>query len=176
MMLDKLLDFVVSSVRAEEKARQEKIDEAAKFDLSVPRPAGHYWCVKKAGELAAPCAKKAAHHRSREEHWTKRLEEAEKELREKGVSVEVYDSASQTYMNPTGSLISGAMTGAAIQNFQPRVDQRLLDSVKNCKAKMLEHRSKAENYEKLARAYRVNPEFSLKLNVEEVTYYGLGDE
>ena len=57
--------------------------------------------------------------------------------------------------------------------FQPRVDQKLMDAVKNAKAKMLEHRDKAWQYEKYARAFALSPDTRMRLSVEEVYYFGL---
>lgn len=174
-MFDKLLEFVVNSVRAEEKAKYDKLEESRNLAKNIARPVNQYWAEVDAQELIGPCKKKATTHREREKFWTTKLEEAEKELREKGVSVEVFDQNTQTYMNPMNSLLSGAITGAAFQSFQPRVDQKLLDNVKNCKNKMLEHREKVVGYEKLIRAFSFNPGYRVKLSIDDVTYYGLGE-
>lgn len=178
-MFDKLLDFVINSVREQEKAKQQKIDEerGERNDLSVPRSTNQFWAKCKAGHLIEPCKKKASHHRERERYWCKQLEEAEKELREKGISLDVYDSKSSTYVGPamicSGALFSGSVS-APHQTFQPRVDQKLLDNVKNCKNKMIEHRDKAKEYEELAVGYSYNPEFTFALGVKDIVYYGLG--
>ncbi len=172
-MFDKLLEFVVTSVKAEEKAKQDKIKEAESKDFYVPRPYNFFWAECDSGELIEPCRKKATHHREREAYWTGSLEIAEIELREKGVSVEVYDQQSQTYMNMNTHVSSGGLTGNITQNFQPRVDPKMLDNVKNCKNKMLEHREKAIQYEKLARAFSFNPAFRVRLTIDDIHYFGL---
>jgi hypothetical protein len=62
-----------------------------------------------------------------------------------------------------------------LPKFQPKVDQDMLNRVERAKNKMLEHRGKAERYEQLACAFAVNPDFTVKLSVEDITYFGLGE-
>lgn len=179
-MFDGLLKFVIDSVRAEEKAKQEKIDKEKDEinDPTVPRPTSQFWAICMAQDLILPCERKARHHRQREQYWCKQLEEAEKELKEKGIQLDVYDSRSSTYVGSVGSVCSGALLSGSIgsptQSFQPRVDQKLLDNVKNCKNKLIEHRDKAMEYERLATGYSYNPMFTFRLTVKEIEYYGLG--
>lgn len=179
MFEKELLDFIVNSVRGEEKTKQNDADrlrvERESQDFTIPRTIGAFWAVKKSGELIAPCRTKAIHHREREKYYTTRLEECEKELKEKGVSVDVYDTNTGTYLNTQNIICSGAITGGQTQQFQPRIDQKLLDAVKNAKSRMLDHRDKAVQYEKYARAFTMNPEFTVRLDVEQVTYFGLGE-
>ena len=80
-----------------------------------------------------------------------------------------------------GAIASGALGNAGFgnvqqQQFQPRIDQKLLDEVKNSKGKMLEHRGKAEQYEKYARAFKIDPERLIKLTIEDIYYFRIGDE
>lgn len=177
-MIDQLLKYVIDTATQTERAKWQKAEEERArneaYDVSIPRPYSQFWAVVQAGTLVAPCQKKAAHHRTREKFYVERLEVAEKELREKGVSMEVFDSAVGGYANTLTYLCSGSI--APTQNFQPRVDQRYLDAVKWAKAKMLEHKGKAETYEKYAVAYSFNPTFSLKLDVEAINFYGLGGQ
>lgn len=175
-MFDKLLEFVVNSVRQEEKVKQDKFEELRSRDISIPRDKADFWAEKRAGDLVEPSKKRALRHRESEKEYTTKLEEAEKELKEKGISVEVYDSVSQTYQS-YGNIVSGAFTNVppSQQNFQPRVDQKLMDAVKNAKSKMLEHREWAKTYEKYARAFALNPDFMVKLSVEDIHYFRLGD-
>ena len=171
-MFDKLLDFVINSVRAEEKAKQDKLQEQQSLDHKIARPVGQFFATMTAWSLIEPCKKKAAHHREREQAWTKKLEEAEAELREKGISLDVYDSTTGTYLN-NNMVASGLITGVANQQFQPRVDQKLMDGVRSCKQKMLDHREKAIFFEKHARAFAINPDFTVKLTIEDCHTYGL---
>lgn len=205
-MYKELIDFVANSVRAEEKNKQEWDKWRQSADLSIPRPLGEFWAARTAGDLVAPCRKKASHHREREQFYTKALEEAEVELREKGLSIEVYDPSTGTMLSHNlgslppdaiasgniniGHLASGAITLSSsfgnysnapitpsnMPKFQPKVDQDMLNRVERAKTKMLDHRGKAERYEKLARAFAVNPDFTVKLSVDDVTYFGLEDE
>jgi hypothetical protein len=163
--MKELLDFVVNAVKAEERRARESEDETKPVAPTL------FFVTVLAGILVEPSRKKAERHRERERDWIKKLEDAEKELREKGVSVEVYDQNAGTYLN-TAILASGAI-GAQTQMFQPRVDQKLLDNVKHAKAKMLEHRSKAEQYEKYARAFALDKERKVRLSVEDIHYFGL---
>ena len=166
-MTDKIFDFIVNSIRADERRRWE--GESRKLPYTV----NDFSVDRKAGELVEPAKKCGVHHREREKHYTTKLEEAEKELREKGISIEVYDQNTQTYMNPMNSMCSGAITGGVSQQFQPRIDQKLLDNVKNAKNKMLEHREKAEKFERLARAFALAPEQVLRLSVGEIDMFKL---
>ncbi len=167
-----ILDFVVNSVRAEEKRKKE--DEERSKDYMEPVSPHAFWTTVGADTLIEPSKKKAQKHREREQEWTKRLEEAEKELREKGITVDVYDSATQTYMHTNVTpVMSGAISNVGTQQFQPRVDQKLMDNVKNAKNKMMEHRNKAEQYEKYARAFAFGPDREIKLTVEDIHYFGL---
>ena len=194
MSVEAILKFVVESVKAEAARAREKEREAE--DPTRPVTPNGWWAVVEAGTLVEPARKKGTHHRSREEHYTAKLEEAEKELREKGVSVDVFDSNTGSYLSvPYGHIASGAigsgqigsigsfcsgampsLTGSLNPNqhtFQPRLDQRLLDVVKNMKNKMLDHRSKADQYEKYVRAYALDPTRKVRLTVEDVHYFGL---
>jgi hypothetical protein len=171
-MFDKLLDFVVSSVRQQEQDKFAKLNE--KWDASRPVTLSEFWADIEAGSLIPTCKKKAHHHRNREKVWIDKLAEAEKKLREEGVDLDVYDTASQTYANYSnvGHLASGAI-GSYTQQFQPRVHPVLLDACKNAKTKMLDHRTKAEGYEKWARIFSVAPERKLRLTGNDIDYFGL---
>lgn len=164
--LDDLVAFLIKNT--EEKLKQDKEDKEAK-GMSL----GGFRFPKLAKDLVEPARLRAEHHRAREKHYVEELAVAEKELREKGVSVEVFDQATSTYMNQANIIASGNIqTHSAV--FQPRIDQRLLDSVKNAKSKMLSHRSSAEQYEKYARAFACCPlGAKVDLGVEDVHYFKL---
>jgi hypothetical protein len=171
---DKLLDLIISSVRFEDKVRYDKLQEAE--DTTRPLAKDLFWVDRQAGDLIAPCKAKAERRRAAEQEWTKKLEAAETELREKGVSVELYDSAAGGYVQTQNILASGAIGtfgNASAQNFQPRVDQRLLDAVKHAKSKMLDSRAQAEKYEKYARAFACDPRRLVRLSIEDIHYFGL---
>lgn len=187
---DKMLDFIVKAVEEREQRKREKEKEAE--EGIKPLIKDFFRVDVKTGTLVDPCKTKAIKHRERETHWMKKLEVAEKELREKGISVEVFDNATGTFMN-FASVASGTLrslnetTGGALvspllnyanstQSFQPRIDQKLLDTVKNAKGKMLEHRGKKEQYEKYARAFSLDCERLIRLGVEDVTYFGLASD
>ena len=48
-----------------------------------------------------------------------------------------------------------------------------MDCVKNAKSKMMDHRTKAEGYERLARAFAINPNFTVRLTVDDINYFRL---
>jgi hypothetical protein len=169
MSIEKLLNFVVESVRRDEAYKAEKAREIEVPNRPVPPSA--FWSDVPAGRLIEPSRKNGEYHREREKWWTNKLEDAEIKLKEEGVSIQVYDSAAGTY--DYSNICSGAITGGATQNFQPRVDQKMLDNVKNAKSKMLEHRGKAEQYEKYARAFAVGPDRLIRLTVEDIHYFRL---
>lgn len=166
MSLDKLIGYALESVRAEVRKQEEK--------KSVRL--GAFSIERKAGDLIDSSKRRAQQHREREQHYTARLGEAEKELREKGVSVEVWDPSMGTldFSNviASGSITSGSITSHGTR-FQPKIDQTLLDRVKQAKTKMLDHRNKAEQYEKYARMFSCNPNGLVELSIEDVHYFRL---
>lgn len=133
--------------------------------------------LRKAGSLIEPARKVAEHHRDRERHYTQTLEIAEKKLRDEGITVEMIDQ--KTGYAYQGSICSGNIAmpgGMGAQNlpkFQPKVDQDLMGKVETAKVKMLEHREKAERFEKYARAFACAPHTEVTLNVEEVHQFRL---
>ena len=169
--VEKVFDFVVSKAKQEVYDQYQRDDELGTRKRAFAPTA--FSILKQAHELIEPCVVKALHHRSREEYYTEQLEEAEVELREKGISVEVYDQSTQSYFNP-GHICSGNITGGMTQNFQPRVDQKLLDAVKYNKSKMLEHRGKAESYEKYRSAFACGLQSWVRLTIEDIHFFGLG--
>lgn len=167
-MTDKIFEFLVNSIRQQEVEKLRQADNPR--NAITPQL---FKVDKQARELIKPCERCALHHRTRETHYIRKLEEAETKLRAEGVSVDVFDSTTGTYMNPANAICSGNVTGALTQQFQPRIDQRMLDDVKNAKAKMLEHRGKAEQYEQYLRAFRQAPQQWLRLNINDITFFRL---
>jgi hypothetical protein len=125
---------------------------------------------RQAKSLIEPARKCGAYHRSRESYYVKELEKAERELRDKGVSVEVWNPEMGAHMT-YASLTSGSMGGS--QKFEAKIDQKLLDAVTVAKTKMIEHRKKAESYEKYARAFNCAPEVKVELTVEDCDLFKL---
>jgi hypothetical protein len=173
MDISKIFDFVVEAVRKEEREKNRVREEQE--SRTRPLVPSQFWIVVQAESLVGPSKKKAIHHREREKVWIEKLQEAEKDLREKGVSIEVFDQQSQTFSNFSGSLVSGAI-GSTAQNFQPRVDQKYMDAVKNAKEKMLFHRNKAVDYERYAIAFPLDPLREIKLTICDIDYFGLEAE
>jgi len=122
--------------------------------------------------------KNAKHHREREEHYGKKLEEAEKELREKGITLE---SVVDTAGNISYNVISSGSFGAGVQStsdgqLQARIDPKLLNEVKRMKNKTIEHKDKAVKFEKYLRAFKAaSTTMVIELSVDEVTEFRLGD-
>lgn len=175
---EKILEFVVNAVTKDltTKFTKEREDYNKSIEFKDPVNASSLRVVVSAKQLIEPCKAKAKRRRESEAEWTKKLEEAEKELREKGVSVELVDHTGtiNVYQNILASgCISPGYTGQQ-QNFQPQVDQKLLGAVKTAKAKMLEKRGEAVQYEKYARAFSVAPDRPIILSVDDVSYFGLG--
>lgn len=171
-MDSKVFDFVVDAVRK---------DELRKYEDERKKDAKHYngfYAEKKAGELVESCKKQATRCREREKYYTTELEVAEKELRDKGITMQAVDpNTGFSYVN-TGNICSGAMTGVSPHNipkFQPQIDQGMLGAVERAKTKMVEHRSRAEVYEKQARAFAINPDFLVRLSVDDIYYFRLGE-
>lgn len=171
MFSDKIFDFIVNSIRSEEQNKQREIQRAN--EKTDPLPKERFWLDREAGSLVDPSKKKAEKHREREKHYISELEKAEKDLKENGVSIEAYDQANRIYVpGASGGICSGAISNV-VTNYQPRVDQRLVDNVNSAKSKMLEHRGKAEMYEKYARAFALDPKRLIRLTVEDVAYFGI---
>lgn len=153
----KVLEFIVNAVRREERDRADAV------------PTVHGLSVKKSvGELIAPTRKCVQHHRQREMYWIGKLTEAEKKLREDGVTVE-YDANGQ-YAN---SLISGSMYGPSGE-LTAKIDNQLLDVVKRAKASVLSHRTSAEGYERHLQMFLCcDPATIISLAATDVAYFRL---
>lgn len=170
MSLDKLINYVIEVARKEE--RRDKAMPLSDFKFE-----------RQAKQLIAPVKSCGIHHREREKFYTEQLEKAEKKLREEGVSVEIVDPKTGVSFGQMGSLVSGSISVSQFENytntinlpkFQPKINQDLLQSVEKAKTKMLEHRSKAERYEKLARAFACCPtDAKVELTVEDVSFFRL---
>lgn len=132
---------------------------------------------RKAIDLVDPCRKCAEYHRTREKHYVTKLEEAEKELKEKGITLEaVVDQTGNISYN---AISSGAMGLISSQqgNLTARIDPKLLDAVKQAKNKVLEHQKNATQFEKYLRTFKLAPDtLTLELSVEDIAYFRLGDE
>ena len=50
----------------------------------------------------------------------------------------------------------------------------MLNAVEHAKKKMLEHRGKAEAYERYARAYACATETVIRLSIDDINFFGLG--
>lgn len=170
-MFDKLLDFVVNAVRQEERRKAE--DKERQEDPKRPVTPWQFTIIKEAGELVSALKEKMVYHKEREQKWTLALEEAEKKLREEGISLEAFDTVAHQYQS-YGSIASGCINSntSHIQP-QPQVDQKLLGDVKHAKERMLYHRGEAEKAEKLARAYSQDPTKEIRLGVEDIHYFRL---
>lgn len=152
MSLDKLVENMIETVRNEERRNKAM-------------PLNNFKFERDAKALIEPAKNCAAHHRKREKHYMSVLDDAEKVLREKGVTIEA--------VNNSGSLASGSMYGAS-SNLQPKIDSTMLEAVKNAKSKVLEHRSAAEGYERYARAFTCCPRSTqVELRLEDVYYFRL---
>ena len=158
MALDKLIDHLISLSNSDRDSRRAT-------------PLGSLKIERTAGALRTPTQRCLEYHRGREEFYTGELEKAEKDLRENGISLDAIDQL--TGMVYQGHIASGAINSNQV-NFQPRVDQKLLDRVKRAKDKMLEHRNKAVEYEKWLRVFRCAPaDYRIELTTNEVTYFRL---
>ncbi len=156
---DKLVEFLIR--------QNQKLETA-----NDPVVLSGFRVTKKAKESIEPSRIRAEKHREREAEYTKKLEEAEKDLRENGVSVEVFDPQAGYTIPAQGCIASGAISSMQSQ-FQPRVNNEKMEKVKAFKNKMLEHRQEAEKFEKWGRAFRCNPDETIVLTVEEVHWFRL---
>src|ERR1700724_665232 len=139
--LDVLVNKVLVALDAEEKRDKPMSPSCFKF-------------TRKAKELIEPCRNNVKHHREREKHYTSTLETAEAMLRSKGISIEILDPRTGIAMGSEHSITSGgvmaygATTPGQMPKFQPKIDQELMGKVEKAKTSMLEHRGKAEQFEK----------------------------
>ena len=173
-MEKEIFDYVVNTSKAEERRRLEEAWAADKKGY----PYTQFFADLKAKDLIEPCAKLTKHHRGRQEHYTKLLEGAEKVLRETGLSMEAVDPRTGFSFVEGASLCSGAMYNPTqpsyLPKFQAKVNQELLGDVERAKTKMIDHGTKADQYEKLARAFKTNPEFVVRLSTEDIHFFRLG--
>lgn len=166
-MFDKLLDFVVTAVEQRERRKHEDAQKK-----QTPSKDGIY-AERTVGSLVTPARKQGAYHREREKFYTKELERAEAELREKGISLEAFDSFANAYQHLNMNTLCSGSFSLPSQTLQPRVDQKLLEAVKSAKDKMLSHRQRAEQYEKYARMFSVCPNEVVRLSTDDVHYFRL---
>lgn len=158
MDLNNIVQFMIQSAVNEERR-------------SLPQPVSCFKIERKAASLIDAAKKRAVHHRDREQFYTKQLELAEQALREKGITIDVFDAVG-TGMGYAGIIASGNVPSQSSQ-FQPRIDPVFMDAVKRNKAKMVDHRSFAECYEKNARAFACGPDVVVTLTTEDIYYYRL---
>lgn len=173
--LDKLISENLA-FREQEKSRKGELYQ----------PLVSFRVNKLAKDLIEPARRKAAHHRAREAFYTSELEKSEKELREKGITVEVKDPT--TGLMVAKSICSGSISAGGLEafnqygnmttpgnlpKFEPRFDSTLLSIVEKHKTKMLEHRDKTLKYDKWARAFACSPETKVELTVEDVWFFEL---
>lgn len=149
-----------------------------------PEAPAAFSVVRKAGALIQPSKTCAAHHHAREQYYTAELEKAEKKLKEEGLSIEVIDPKTGVVTGVTSGGISKSNINdftncgqlSQMPKFQPKVDVDMLAAVERNKTKMLEHRSKANQYDKYAAAFSCAPEQEVRLSIEDVHYFRLGQE
>lgn len=166
---DTIFNFILNAARAEEKDKyriKTEADNKAKDKTEATSPYG-FWTEKKAGDLLEGCFRKIKHHRERQSFYEEEFKKAEAELKEKGISIQLEDNG-----DFVGHLSSGNISSNA--SFVPKVDQVLLSAVKEKKRKVKEHNDKASQYEKFARAFSCDPERLIKLDIENITFFGLG--
>jgi hypothetical protein len=164
MGFDQLVNKLITLAIEDEKKDKAQMPSFFKFE-------------RRAKDLIPNCKANAIHHREREKFHTANLEKAEAELKEKGITIEAIDP--KTGFAFEGSVMSGNMQYAATSNlsqmpkFTPRIDQTMLASVERSKTKMLEHRGKAEQFEKYARAFSCAPDLLVELTVDDCHYFRL---
>lgn len=165
MSLDKLVNHLIELSLTEEHKNDPMHLHAFKVE-------------KLARELVEPARKKAEHHREREKYYTTKLEEAEKKLKEEGITIEAIDP--KTGFAVYGDIASGNIqsnfnnAGGNIPKFQPKIDQGMLGDVETAKTKMIDHRNKAEKYEKWVRAFSVcSSDTKVYLTVEDIYFFRL---
>lgn len=158
-----------------------------KTQQSSPIALNNFYFPRKAKELIDPARIRGQHHRKREEHYTKMLEVAEKKLKEEGISMEIIDPRTGAAQRvESGHFASGAISSLSnispggwtqptnVPKFQPKINQEMLGDVEKFKLKMLEHRDKAERFEKFHRAFTCcPPDTMVNLTVEDVHFFQL---
>ena len=122
MMTDKMLDFIISSVRAEETEKRRAQDEQDRKNRECAIKAGSFTVDRPAGDLIGPCQTKMEYHQSRVKFYGEKLGEAEKELRENGIKMEMIDPVTGTrqvvsYTPPTNVILSGNIGSGSVGHF-----------------------------------------------------------
>jgi hypothetical protein len=105
-------------------------------------------------KVAAAAAAKAAHHRAREQFWTAQHAKAEEDLKTKGVQMR-----------------EQPITGG--NRIEAVLDPGLAARVNECGVKRDKHREQAEEYEAFQRALELNAEHEVRLDVQDITWFGL---
>ena len=109
----------------------------------------------KGSDLLEPTKKKVEHHAERLAFWREELMKAQTELKEKGIVMREHQ-----------------MTGSH-QRQEAVLDQGLQYRVSECHGKTEEHRKLHEDYERYVRAFELNPESELELDIDDIAYFGL---
>lgn len=161
MSIERLINHLIDRDREKEK------------DRKGPMPLCSFRVTRTSKDLVRPATERAVHHRNREKFYQGELEKAEVELKEKGVTVEAVEQAQA--MLTASSLASGSVFGpsSATATLQAKIDPKLLDNVKKAKAKVHEHKEKAERYERWARAFALQQDIILDLTPEDAEFFRL---
>lgn len=115
----------------------------------------HEWTFHyKALDVAAAASERAAYHSLRERTWLDTLDQAERDLREKGVDFRDRE-----------------VTGG--NRIEAVVDPELSNRVNECRQKVEHHRRKGEEYQAYAVVLGAHPDDQLHLAVDDVQFFGL---
>lgn len=153
--LDRLVNQLICDAEAE-RLRDQSV------------PLSQFTIQRRARDLAPFAEARAVHHREREAHYTKELAEAEKKLKSEGITMMVRDQGTGLSYSVQNVLASGGPIAPG-NVFQPQVNQEMLQAVERVKAKVLEHRGKAQHFAGQARILGLaHPGQMIELTVADV--------
>jgi hypothetical protein len=113
------------------------------------------WIFEYHGEdLIDSTSKRLSYHQGRRKFWDTEAEKVEKEIRDKGVSLE-----------------ERGVTGGV--RFEARIDAVLGQRLAECRTKSDSHRSLAEQYEAYRHEFNRNPQSNFKLRIADLKFFGL---
>lgn len=170
--MDRIINLILAGYEAELKRRDKNEDRMypATFQIEIL-----------AGKLVGPTRRRFEHHKARESHYQEQLNEAEKELREKGVSIEVTEDPQRpgTYNICVSGSMGGQQSLAGSENakLQAVLDPKLLEAVKKAKGKVIHHLKEKTFFENQLRAFRLAPpDLKLTLTTTDIDRYKLEPE
>lgn len=113
-----------------------------------------------AEELTTAATAKRDYHAGRVAHWIGEQESADADLRANGITIR-------------DAVRVGALGASNTYRQEPLIDNQKMRRLEEAQAKVQEHQSKTEDYERWLRAFERAGGRTLELTVDDVDFFGL---